>query len=198
MQTIERRPNLTTTGIIAIVILALVALAVLFTVGMYNKLVKLKNLVKSSWSDIDVQLKKRYDLVPNLVEVVKGAGTYEKTTLERVVQARSAAMGARTPGEKAKSEGMLTDTLKSLFALSEAYPTLKANENYLLLQNQLKELEDTIEHARRYYNAVVRDFNTLIETVPYNVVAGTFGFKQAEFFGLSNAEAERQPVKVQM
>ncbi len=185
-------------GIIALLIVVLIVLAVLIAVGIYNKLVKLKNLVKSSWSDIDVQLKKRYDLVPNLVEVVKGAGTYEKTTLEKVIQARSAAMGATTPGDKAKSEGMLTETLKSLFALSEAYPTLKANENYLLLQNQFKELEDTIEHARRYYNAVVRDFNTLIESVPYNVVAGAFGFKQAEFFGLSNAEAEREPVKVRM
>lgn len=189
---------MTASGIIAIVIIGLVALAVIIGVGIFNKLVKLKNLVKSSWSDIDVQLKKRYDLVPNLVEVVKGAGTYEKTTLEAVIKARSAAMGAHTPGEKAKSEGMLTDTLKSLFALSESYPALKANENYLLLQNQLKELEDGIEHSRRYYNAVVRDFNTMIESVPSNVVAGAFNFKQAEFFGLSNAEAERQPVKVQM
>ncbi|MBI5969703.1 MAG: LemA family protein [Deltaproteobacteria bacterium] len=185
-------------GIIVLVIAFLIALTVIIGAGIFNKLVKLKNLVNASWSDIDVQLKKRYDLVPNLVEVVKGAGTYEKTTLEAVIKARSAAMGAAAPGDKAKSEGMLTDTLKSLFALSESYPTLKANENYLLLQNQLKELEDGIERSRRYYNAVVRDFNTLIESFPSSVVASAFNFKQAEFFGLSNATAERQPVKAQL
>ena len=182
---------------ITIVLVVAVALVALWLIAAFNALVRLRNRSREAWSDIDVQTKRRYDLIPNLIETVKGYAAHEAKVLEAVTAARAKAMGA-TGDAKAEAENMLSGTLKSLFALSESYPTLKANENYLLLQNQLKELEDTIEHARRYYNAVVRDFNTLIESVPYNIVAGAFGFKQAEFFGLSNAEAEREPVKVRM
>lgn len=178
--------------IISGIILALIVMVIVI----YNKLIRLKNTVKSSWSDIDVQLKKRYDLVPNLVETVKGYATHEKTVFEKVTQARTMAMRASSPVEKAKAENMLMDTLKSLFALAEAYPELKANVNFMQLQSQLKELEDNIEYARRYYNAVVRDFNILIESFPSNIVASAFSFKQEEFFELEAPEIERKPVKV--
>ncbi|NWF75588.1 MAG: LemA family protein [Nitrospirae bacterium] len=178
--------------IISGIILALIVMVIVI----YNKLIRLKNTVKSSWSDIDVQLKKRYDLVPNLVETVKGYATHEKTVFEKVTQARTMAMRASSPVEKAKAENMLMDTLKSLFALAEAYPELKANVNFMQLQSQLKELEDNIEYARRYYNAVVRDFNILIESFPSNIIASAFSFKQEEFFELEEPEIERKPVKV--
>lgn len=174
------------------IILALIVMVIVI----YNKLIRLKNTVKSSWSDIDVQLKKRYDLVPNLVETVKGYAAHEKTVFEKVTQARTMAMRASSPVEKAKAENMLMDTLKSLFALAEAYPELKANVNFMQLQSQLKELEDNIEYARRYYNAVVRDFNILIESFPSNFIASAFSFKQEEFFELEAPEVERKPVKV--
>ncbi len=178
------------------VVLGIFLAVVFLGVFIYNKLVRLKNTVKSSWSDIDVQLKKRYDLVPNLVETVKGYAAHEKTTFEKVTAARSMAMQASTPAGKAKAENMLTETLKSLFAVAEAYPELKANTNFLQLQSQLKELEDNIEYARRYYNAVVRDFNILIESFPSNMIASSFAFKQEEFFELEAPEVERKPVKV--
>jgi LemA protein len=152
--------------------------------------------VKSSWSDIDVQCKKRYDLVPNLVETVKGYASHEKTVFEKVTQARSMAMQATSPAEMAKAENMLKDTLKNLFAVAEAYPELKANANFLQLQSQLQELENSIEYARRYYNAVVRDYNTLIESFPSNIVASQFHFKQEQLFQLEAPEAERKPAKV--
>ena len=184
-------------GIITVlVILGIFLLIIIFGIGIYNKLIRLRNTVKSSWSDIDVQLKKRYDLVPNLVETVKGYATHERGVFENVTKARSMAMNAITPGDKARAENMLRDTLKSLFAVAEAYPELKANANFTQLQNQLKELEDNIEYARRYYNAVVRDFNILIESFPSNIVASSFGFKQEEFFELEAPEVERKPVKV--
>ena len=179
-----------------LVVLGILLLVVIFGVAIYNKLVRLRNTVKSSWSDIDVQLKKRYDLVPNLVETVKGYASHEKSVFENVTTARSMAMKASNPAEKAKAENMLTETLKSLFAVAEAYPDLKANVNFLQLQSQLKELEDNIEYARRYYNAVVRDFNILIESFPSNIIAGSFGFKQEEFFELEAPDVERKPVKV--
>lgn len=183
----------------------LIAIMVVFGLGtaviiagitIYNKLIKLRNTVKSSWSDIDVHLKKRYDLVPNLVETVKGYASHERSVFEKVTEARSMAMQAASPADKARAENMLRDTLKSLFAVAEAYPELKANANFMQLQSQLKELEDNIEYARRYYNAVVRDFNILIESFPSNIVAGMFSFKQEEFFELEAPEAERKPVKV--
>ena len=169
---------------------------VFFVIAVYNKLIRLRNTVKSSWSDIDVQLKKRYDLVPNIVETVKGYASHEKSVLENVTEARTVAMRATSPADKAKAENMFRETLKSLFAVAEAYPDLKANANFMQLQSQLKELEDTIEYARRYYNAVVRDFNIVIESFPSNIVASTFGFKQEEFFELEAPEVERKPVKV--
>jgi len=181
-----------------LVVLGILLLVVIFGVAIYNKLVRLKNTVKSSWSDIDVQLKKRYDLVPNLVETVKGYASHEKSVFENVTKARSMAMKTSNPAEKAKAENMLSETLKSLFAVAEAYPDLKANVNFMQLQSQLKELEDNIEYARRYYNAVVRDFNILIESFPSNIIAGSFGFKQEEFFELEAPDVERKPVKVSL
>jgi len=165
-------------------------------IAIYNKLVRLRNTVKSSWSDIDVQLKKRYDLVPNLVETVKGYASHERSLFEKVTEARSMAMRASAPGEKAKAENILTETLKSLFAVAEAYPDLKANTNFLQLQTQLKELEDSIEYARRYYNAVVRDYNIMTESFPSNLIASQFKFEKEEFFELEAPEVERKPVKV--
>lgn len=171
-------------------------LLVLFVVVIYNKLVNLRNTAQSSWSDIDVQLKKRYDLVPNLVETVKGYASHEKAVFEKVTEARSMATKASSPEEKARTENVFRDTLKSLFAVAEAYPELKANTNFIQLQSQLKELEDNIESARRYYNAVVRDLNTLIESFPSNVIASSFKFQKQEFFGLEAPDVERKPVKV--
>jgi LemA protein len=179
-----------------LVILGIFVAVISFGIAIYNKLIRLRNTVKSSWSDIDVQLKKRYDLVPNLVETVKGYASHEKYVFEKVTEARSRAMRASSPDEKAKAENMLRDTLKSLFAVAEAYPDLKANANFMQLQSQLKELEDNIEYARRYYNAIVRDFNILIESFPSNIVASQFRFKQEEFFELEAPEVERKPVKV--
>jgi LemA protein len=179
-----------------IVILIILVILVIAVISIYNKLVRLRNTVKSSWSDIDVQCKKRYDLVPNLVETVKGYASHEKTVFEKVTQARSMAMQATSPAELAKAENMLRDTLKSLFAVAEAYPELKANANFLQLQSQLQELENNIEYARRYYNAVVRDYNILIESFPSNLIASQFGFKQEQLFQLEAPEAERKPVKV--
>ncbi len=182
-----------------IILMAVLGIFVLFVIAVviiYNKLVRLRNTVKSSWSDIDVHLKKRYDLVPNLVETVKGYASHEKSVFEKVTEARSVAMRSATPADKAKAENMFTETLKSLFAVAEAYPELKANANFMQLQSQLKELEDNIEYARRYYNAVVRDFNIMIESFPSNIIAGIFGFRQEKFFELGEPEAERKPVKV--
>ncbi len=179
-----------------LIVLGIFIIVIFAGIAIYNKLIRLRNTVRSSWSDIDVQLKKRYDLVPNLVESVKGYAAHEKSVFEKVTEARSAAMQAVTPAEKAKAENMLRDTLKSLFAVAEAYPELKANANFMQLQSQLKELEDNIEYARRYYNAVVRDFNILIESFPSNLVASSFNFKQEEFFELEAPEVERKPVKV--
>lgn len=181
-------PLLLTFGLLAVIIIAVVAL--------YNRLVRMRNTVRSSWSDIDVHLKKRYDLVPNLVETVKGYASHERNVFEKVTQARTVAMGASSPAEKAQAENMLRDTLKSLFAVAEAYPELKANSNFMQLQGQLKELEDNIEYARRYYNAVVRDYNTLIESVPSNIIASQFKFEKEEFFELEAPAEERKPVKV--
>lgn len=177
-------------------ILGLLLLVIFAGIAIYNRLIKLRNTVKSSWSDIDVQLKKRYDLVPNLVETVKGYASHERTVFEKVTEARSMAMQASSPAGKAKAENMLRETLKSLFAVAEAYPELKANANFMQLQSQIQELENNIEYARRYYNAVVRDFNIMIESVPSNIVASMFNFKQEEFFELEEPEVERKPVKV--
>lgn len=177
-------------------LLGLLLIIIFAAIGIYNRLIKLRNTVKASWSDIDVQLKKRYDLVPNLVETVKGYAAHERSVFENVTAARSAAINAASTADKAKAENMLRDTLKSLFAVAEAYPELKANVNFMQLQSQLKELEDNIEYARRYYNAVVRDYNILIESFPSNIIASQFRFEEEELFELEAPEAERKPVKV--
>ena len=159
-------------------------------VVLYNGLVKMRVQVDGAWADIDVQLKRRHDLVPNIVETVKGYAGHERETLEAVVNARSAAMGAQGPEAKAQAENMLTGTLKSLFALSEAYPDLQAAENFKDLQQTLKELETAIQQARRYYNAVVRDYNTKIAQVPSNLIANSFNFTGREFFEIEEGEGE--------
>jgi LemA protein len=179
-----------------LIIVIILAILVGTVISVYNKLVRLRNTVRSSWSDIDVQMKKRFDLVPNLIETVKGYAAHEKSVFEKVTQARSTAMQATSPAEMAKAENMLRDTLKSLFAVAEAYPDLKANANFLQLQSQLQDLENSIESARRYYNAVVRDFNTLIESFPSNLIASQFRFKQEEFFQLEAPAEERKVPKV--
>jgi len=166
-------------------------------VWFYNRLVRLRNLARSSWSDIDVMLRKRYDLVGNLVETVKGYAAYEKTTLQGVTEARSRAMRAAGPAEKGPEEGTLGKSLSSLFAVAENYPDLKASESFLTLQKQRADLENGIEYARRYYNAVVRDYNTATETFPSTLVASIFGFIREEFFRLeSPTERERTDVRL--
>jgi LemA protein len=177
------------------VILIAVVVIIFLLVGMYNSLVRLKVTCDNAWADIDVQLKRRYDLIPNLVETVKGYAAHEKGTLEAVINARNRAMTATSPGDKAQAENMLSGALKSLFALSEAYPQLRAIESFTSLQNSLSEIEDTVQNARRYYNAVVRDLNTKIQQFPTNIFANMLGFKPREFFEVS-APAEREAPKV--
>jgi LemA protein len=178
-----------------IIILVVLVLLVLFGIGMYNSLVSLKVQCDNAWADIDVQLKRRYDLIPNLVETVKGYAGHEKGTLEAVINARNRAMSATGPADKAQAENMLSGALKSLFALSEAYPQLRAIESFTSLQNSLTQIEDTVQNARRYYNAVVRDLNTKILQFPTNIFAGMLGFKQREFFEVTSA-VEREAPKV--
>ena len=177
-----------------IILLALVAVIALL-IGMYNSLVRLKVTADNAWADIDVQLKRRYDLIPNLVETVKGYAGHEKGTLEAVINARNRAMTATGPADKAQAENMLSGALKSLFALSEAYPQLRAIESFTSLQNSLSQIEDTVQNARRYYNAVVRDLNTKIQQFPTNIFANMLGFRPREFFEIS-APAEREAPKV--
>jgi LemA protein len=174
---------------------AIVLLAILFVAGMYNSLVRLKVQCDNAWADIDVQLKRRYDLIPNLVETVKGYAGHEKGTLEGVVAARNRAMTSEGPAAKAETEGMLTQALRQVFALAEAYPQLRAVESFNQLQASLSQIEDTIQNARRYYNAVVRDLNTKIQEFPSNIIAGMFNFKPREFFEIS-APAGREAPKV--
>jgi LemA protein len=168
---------------------------VLYLMVAYNGLVRLKVQCDNAWSDIDVQLKRRYDLIPNIVETVKGYAAHEKGTLEAVVSARNQAMTAQGPAAKGEAEGMLTGALRQVFALAEAYPQLRAVESFTQLQNTLNQIEDTLQNARRYYNAVVRDFNTMIEQFPSNIVAGMGHFKEREFFQIT-APAEREVPKV--
>src|SRR6266567_4467134 len=172
----------------------LIVLGILL-VGLYNSLVRLKVQCDNAWADIDVQLKRRYDLIPNLVETVKGYAGHEKGTLEAVITARNRAMTATSPADKAQAENMLTGALKSLFALAEAYPQLRAIESFTSLQNSLSQIEDTVQNARRYYNAVVRDLNTKIQQFPTNIFAGMLGFKPREFFEVT-VVAEREAPKV--
>lgn len=168
-------------------LLIVIALAVL-VFFIYNGLVKLKVQADAAWSDIDVQLKRRYDLVPNLVETVKGYASHERGTLEAVIEARNRAMSTEGPAAKAQAEGELTSTLRSLFALAESYPQLRAAENFSQLQASLADIEDAIQNARRYYNAVVRDLNTKILQFPSNVIARAFNFHEREFFEMPETE----------
>lgn len=177
------------------IILAVVAVLILWFIGTYNGLITRRNRVSESWSDIDVQLKRRYDLIPNLVESVKGYMKHEAGTLEKVTAARTTAMGAKTMAEHAKSENMLTEALKSVFAVAENYPDLKASQNFLQLQDELSDTENKIQAARRFYNSNVMDFNTKIQSVPSNLIADMFSFTAREFFELSEAAA-REAVKV--
>jgi LemA protein len=172
------------------ILIAAIVAAGLYAVSAYNRLVSLRNSSENAWSDIDVQLKRRYELIPNLVETVKGYAQHEAGTFEKVTQARSQAMQASTPGEKGAAEGNLSQVLKSLFAVAEAYPELKANQNFLELQSELSAIEDAIQNARRYYNAVVRDLNTACDVFPSNVVANLFSIGKKEYFELDEA-AER-------
>ena len=182
--------------IVAIVIVVLVVLIALWAVGIYNGLIKLRNLVQEAWRQIDVELKRRHDLIGNLVETVKGYAAHERGTLEDVMKARSAAMsGGQSPAQQAQSEGLLSAALGRLIAVAEAYPDLKANQNFLALQAELTSTEDRIASARRYYNANVRELNTKVETVPSNIVAGMFGVHREEYFETQTA-AEREPVQV--
>ena len=181
--------------IITIIILAVVVVVILWVIGAFNGLVTLKNRAKEAWADIDVQLKRRYDLIPNLVETVKGYATHERELFEKVTQARANAMNAQGLQAKGDAENMLSGTLKSLFAVSENYPELKASQNFLALQNELTDTEDKIQAARRFYNTNVRDLNIKIESFPANIIAGAFGFKQMDLFQTAN-ETERQPVAV--
>jgi LemA protein len=179
--------------LVAIPVLAVVV--VLAGIGIYNRLVTLRNRVDNAWSQIDVQLRRRYDLIPNLVETVKGYAAHERETLEAVVAARGAAMSAQTVAEHSQAENMLSGTLKSLFALAEAYPDLKANQNFLMLQEELSGTESKIAYARQFYNDSVMSYNTATQTVPSSIVAGMFGFQQREYFEIEAAAAE--PVQVQ-
>ena len=175
----------------------LIFLAIVAIVGItiYNSLVRLRTQTQGAWADIDVQLKRRWDLIPNLVETVKGYASHEKDTLEAVINARNRAMSASGPADKAQAENMLTGALKSLFALSEAYPQLRAVEGFTSLQGTLGEIEVAVQNARRYYNAVVRDYNTKVEQFPSVVVANAFRFQKEEFFELDD-EAQREAPKV--
>lgn len=177
------------------IIIAVVVIVLLWLVGTFNSLVRKKNRGKEAWSDIDVQLKRRYNLIPNLVQTVKGYATHERELFEKVAQARAQAMGAQGMGEKAKAENMLSNTLKSLFAVSENYPELKASQNFLELQRELRDTEDKIQAARRFYNGNVRDLSIKIESFPSNIVAKMFGFKKMELFELEEA-GERETPKV--
>lgn len=175
--------------------LALAGVLVLWVILIFNGLIRLKNRVEEAWSDIDVQLKRRYDLIPNLIEAVKGYVKQEKEVLESVTEARTRAMGASDPKDQIKAEGELSGTLKSLFAVSENYPDLKSNQNFLELQTELSDTENKIQAARRFYNGNVRDFNTKIQTFPNNLIAGTLNFKERDFFEAEETEKENVKVK---
>lgn len=185
-----------TSTIILIIIGVLLVGGVLWVIGAYNGFIRMRNAVEEAFSTMDVYMKKRYDLIPNLVETVKGYAAHEAGTFEKVVQARNMAQNATTVEDRIKGENMLTGTLKSLFAIAEAYPDLKANTNFMDLQAQLQKVEEDIANSRKFYNAVVREFNTKVESFPSNIIAGIFGFIRKPMFEVSE-EAERQNVKVQ-
>jgi LemA protein len=179
------------------VLLGIIAIVAVWVIFMYNSFVRMVNRAREAWADIDVQLKRRYDLIPNLVETVKGYATHEKATFEQVTEMRTRAMNAQTVEEHAQAENMLTGALKSLFAVSENYPDLKANQNFLELQRELSDTENKIQAARRFYNSTVNDLNTSLESFPGNVVGNMFKFEKRDFFELDEGQQDaREPVKV--
>ncbi len=182
--------------IVLIVLIVLLVALLAWAVGLYNRLVRLRNLVKEGWSGIEVQLKRRADLIPNLIESVRGYMGHERGVLEKVTELRSRTLNAQAPGERARLEGDLGRALGQLFAVAEAYPELKADRNFLDLQDELSQLEDQIQMARRYYNGTIRDLNIAVESFPSNIVAGMFQFRQAEFFEIED-QADRAVPKVQ-
>ncbi|MGH7264181.1 MAG: LemA family protein [Candidatus Rokuibacteriota bacterium] len=175
------------------VVLGVLVLLVLYAVALYNGLVRRRVSAEEAWSDIDTQLKRRHDLIPNLVESVKGYAAHERGVFERVTEARSRAMAATTPGQAAQAEGMLMQALRGLYAVAENYPDLKANQNFAALQQSLGDTENAVSGSRRRYNGAVQDLNTRIETVPSNVVAGMFSFQKKEFFELEDAAERKVP-----
>ncbi len=184
---------------IGLILLGIIGAVLVWAIALYNGLIRLKNRVDEAWSDIDVQLKRRYDLIPNLISTVKGYAKHESGTFQKVTEARTAAMSAQESGDakaQAEAENMLSSTLKSIFALAENYPELKANENFLELQRELSDTEDKIQASRRFYNGNVRDFNTKIELFPNNIIAGMLNFTKREFFEVGD-EKERENVKVE-
>ncbi|MES2059628.1 MAG: LemA family protein [Patescibacteria group bacterium] len=183
-------------SILTIIIIVL-ALIVLWAIFAYNGFVRLVNQAKEAWADIEVQLKRRYDLIPNLVNTVKGYAAHESTAFEKVTEARAKAMaGGGTSKEHAAAENMLSGALKSVFAIAEAYPDLKANQNFLALQQELSDTENKIQSARRFYNGTVRDLNTATESFPGNVIAGSFGFQKMDLFDLADNDVAQNPVEV--
>ena len=180
---------------ITFILIGVVVLALLYVIVTYNGLVRLRNRIQNAWAQIDVQLRRRYDLIPNLVETVKGYATHEKGTLEAVTQARANALNAQGPAAQAQAENVISGALKSLFAVSEAYPDLKANQNFLSLQEELSGTEGRISYARQFYNDAVLRLNTKIQSFPSNILAGMFGFKEHEYFEAD--DTSRGPVSVQ-
>jgi LemA protein len=177
------------------VIIILIALVIIWLIAVYNDLIKSRNRVDEAWSDIDVQLKRRYDLIPNLVETVKGYAGHENQVFTKVTEARSQAMQAKGIEAKGKAENILSGTLKSLFAVAESYPDLKASTNFLQLQDELSDTENKIQASRRFYNGNVRDFNTKIQVFPNNMIAGVLGFKKYEFFQIGDEEKAAPQIK---
>ena len=177
------------------ILLVLIFAVIVFMISVYNGLVGLRVRADGAWSDIDIQLKRRHDLIPNLVETVKGYASHEKSTFEDIAKFRSAAMQATSPAERGAAEGQLTTALRGLFAVAENYPQLQASEQFTALQGSLREVEDSIQNSRRYYNAVVRDLNTRIQSFPTNILAGMYGFQPRQFFQMESA-ADRENVAV--
>ncbi len=180
-----------------IIILVILGLLILWAIALYNRFVRLRTRSEEAWADIDVQLKRRFDLIPNLIETVKGYAAHEQGVLTQVTEARTRAMNAQTVAEHGEAENMLSGALKSLFAVSENYPALRANENFLELQRELSDTENKIQAARRFFNTNVRDLNIAVETFPSNIIANWFRFTKKEFFELAEGEqAAREPVAV--
>lgn len=186
-------PDITTMTTLTIAILVVLAIVSLWIISVFNSLIRLRNRTQEAWADIDVQLKRRYDLIPNLVETVKGYAEHEKEVFEKVTEARTRAIKATGAADKAEAENVLTGALKTLFAVAENYPQLRASENFLKLQEELSDTENKIQAARRFYNGNVRDFNTRQETFPTNLIALAFGFKKVEFFEIKEPVEKEVP-----